>query len=471
MMFLCYNVLMIVSLKKFTMLVVSIAMFMDVMDANILNTAVPTISLAFHINPVDLKVALISYLLSFAIFIPTSGWVADRFGTKRIFISALAFYTLSSFFCGLSQSLTEIIVARLIQGIGGAFMISLGRLMIARAFPRNELVEAMNVVIMIVSLGVMLGPFIGGVIVEHWHWSWIFWINIPVGLILITVSSLFLKDTEEKLTKPFDFIGFVLFGGGLALLCFTLSEMSELNANFSVIFRELVIAIAMLFAYVIYALKKKENTLIRLSLFKIRTFRISVFGNLCARLGFGGMPFLLPLMQQISFGYSAQLAGLILVPIGIGIMISKPHAIKVLRKFGYKKYLIFNTIFVSILLACFYFIHKDTPIYVIAIATLVFGFFVSAQYTAMNSLAFADLPNNILSASTSITSTVQILGQTFGVAASAILLHLFSSNLVLEPAVFHHAFLGLSALTFISILIFLQLTREDGQAMLIKNSS
>ncbi|MDP1575114.1 MAG: MFS transporter [Coxiellaceae bacterium] len=461
---------MLISIKKITMIVVAITLFMDVMDSNILNTAAPVMAASFHVNPVDLKVAMISYLLSFAIFIPTSGWFSDKFGTKRIFIGALTLFTLSSFFCGFATTLPEIVFARFIQGIGGAFMISLGRLMIARVFQRNELVEAMNAVIMVVSIGVMIGPYIGGVIVDNWSWSWIFWVNLPVGIVLITLSALFLKDTAEKNSTPFDFIGFILFGGGLALLCFSLSEVSESNGNTKAALLKLLIAITTLLLYVIYALRKR-HPLIQLPLFKIRTFSISVFGNLLARLGFGGIPFLLPLMQQTSFGFSAQLSGLLLMPISFGIIFAKIITLKLLRKMGYRNYLIGNTLCVGIILYAFQLITRDSSLLFISIMTFVFGTFIAMQYTAMNSLAFSDITDEKLSASTSITSTVQILGQTLGVATGAIFLRLFSTNLSLTPAAFHKTFVGLSVLTFLSVIIFMQLKSDDGLAMIIKNKN
>ena len=459
-----------ISIKKITMLVVAITLFMDAMDSNVLNTAVPAMATSFHVSPVDLKVALISYLLSFAIFIPTSGWFCDRFGTKRIFIAALSIFTMFSFFCGFATTLPEIVLARFFQGIGGAFMISLGRLMIARVFPRNELVEAMNIVITIVSLGVMIGPYIGGVIVDHWDWSWIFWVNLPAGFILIILSTLFLKDTAERKATPFDFIGFVLFSGGLALLCFSLSEISESHPDINAILLKLIASITILCLYVIYALKKK-HPLIEFHLFKIRTFRISVFGNLFARLGFGGIPFLLPLMQQTSFGFSAQMSGLLLMPISFGIIFAKTIALRLLRKIGYRTYLLTNTIIVAIILFSFQFITATSSLFFIALMTFIFGTFIAMQYTAMNSLAFSDLTDEKLSASTSITSTVQILGQTLGVAIGAIFLRVFSVNLSLTQGVFHITFIGLSIITFISIIIFMPLKSEDGLSMLIKNKN
>jgi len=455
--------------QRLTLFVISIALFMDTLDSNVLNTAVPVMSHAFDVNPIDLKIALISYLLSIAIFIPTSGWTADKYGAKPIFIGALGFFTVSSFFCGYAHTLVELIIARFAQGIGGAFMISLGRLIIARTFQRHEFVRMMSFVIMIVSLGVMVGPYVGGVIVDYLSWHWIFWVNIPIGFFVMILAIYYLKDTTIKSPRPFDFIGFVLFGGGLSLLCFSLSEMSESHFNARIVFLQIVIAVLMVILYVIYA-RRHTHPLIQLHYFSIPTFRVSVLGNIFSRLGFGGIPFLFPLFQQVSLGFNPQLSGILLLPIALGIIVAKLTSLRVLRKLGYRNFLLMNTVLVSGALLLFQIINLQTPPYVIALLTFVYGIFISMQYTGMNSLALADIPKEKLSASTSITSTVQMLAQSFGVAAGAILLEIFGSGIqhALSVAVFHHVFFALSMITLASGFIFLTLTKESGQQMLMR---
>lgn len=457
--------------KKLTMFIVSIALFMDVIDSNVINTAVPAMAHTFHVSPIDIKIALISYLLSLATFIPMSGWAADKYGAKNIFIGALGLFTLASFFCGYANSLVFLVVARFIQGIGGGFMISLGRLIIARTFKRHELVEAMNTVIIVVSVAVMIGPYVGGFIVDHFSWPWIFWVNIPMGVMAFGIAKKYLPETGMKNPRPFDFLGFILFAGSLALLCFSLSEMGESHRHFETALMRLVIAIMLLIAYFFHA-KRKTHPVIQIKLLRIKTFRVSVLGNLCGRLGFGGIPFLLPLMQQVGLGFSAELSGLLLVPIAFGIVFSKLIAIKILRKLGYRKYLLVNTFLVGLSLWLFYCVTIKTPIYVIALLTFIFGIAISAQFTAMNSLALAEIKDEELSASTSITSTVQILAQSLGVAISAILLRIFLSYAgkwaTLTPAIFHHVFFILGIMTFLSAVIFLQLQSGDGKQMLMK---
>jgi EmrB/QacA subfamily drug resistance transporter len=460
--------------KRLILFTVSFALFMDVLDSNIINTSIPMMAQSLNVNPIDLKIALISYLLSLAVFIPISGWAADKYGTKRIFIAAFGVFTLSSFFCGYARTLTELVIARSIQGMGGAFMISLGRLIVARTFKRHELVTAMNTVIIVVAVAVMIGPFIGGFITQHWSWPWIFWVNLPIGILAMLLAFYSLKDTQPKKVRPLDFLGFILFGGSLALLCFSLSELSESNLDLNVILLWLVISVFMMIFYFIHS-KPRVHRIMKVELFRIRTFRISVLGNLCARLGFGGMPFLLPLLLQLGLNYSAQLSGLLLMPMAFGIVFSKLLSLTILRGVGYRRYLIINTLLVAIILWTFQIINMHTSIYAIAFLTFIFGIALSAQMTAMNSLAFADINEDDLSASTSITSTVQVLAQSLGVAVGAILLRFFLSlstqPLALSPAIFHQTFLAMGFLTIFSCIIFIHLQPNDGKQMLIKEST
>jgi EmrB/QacA subfamily drug resistance transporter len=458
-----------VSTKRLIMFTVALALFMDIMDSNIINTAIPAMAASFKVHPIDLKIALISYLLSLALFIPISGWSADNYGTKHIFIVALTVFTISSFACGYAHSLKTLVLARSVQGIGGAFMISLGRLIIAQTFERHQLVKAMNAVIMVVSLAVMLGPFIGGLITEHLSWPWIFWVNIPAGILALFIAFFSIPTVKAQNRRPFDWLGFILFGGSLAILCFALSLLSETQANPPLIMGLLLLVAVMLTLFVFHA-KHSAHPVIQIDLFHYRSFRTSVLGNLFCRIGFSGMPFLLPMLQQIALGFSPQLSGLLLVPVAFGIILSKLIAYRLLCYFGYRRFLLINTVLLGLSVMAFQIIDTHTSPLSIACLCFIFGLFSATQYTGMNSLAYAEIQENRFAALNSITSTTQILAQTLGVAVSAILLRFFSlfqpPTNHLSVILFHQSFAIMGIFTLLSAMIFLPLKADDGQQML-----
>ncbi|WP_454784974.1 DHA2 family efflux MFS transporter permease subunit [Legionella sp. WA2024007413] len=451
--------------KNIILFIISFAMFMEAVDTTIINTAIPVMAQSLNVNPIDLKFALISYLLSLAIFIPISGWIADKFGMKTVFIAAIVVFTLSSIWCGFTNNLGQLICARILQGLGGSLTIPIGRLIILRTCERHELIAKMSIVVMVASLGMMLGPLLGGIITYRFSWRWIFWVNIPFGVLAVILSSKLLPAMPPRSVPPLDKLGFILFGSGLAALTFGLSMISESNASVTEPLSALIIALLLLGGYTKHSYKRK-HPIVKVELLRTRTFCISVVGNILARLGFGGIPFLLPLLLQIGLGYSSRLSGLLLAPIAVGVFLVKPLSFAILRWFGYKNLLILNTILVSISLWSFFSINQHTSIYGIAFLTFMYGFFIALQYTGMNSLAYANITEKDMSAATSIMSTIQQLAQSFGVAVSAILLSIFtakySGERVLSVEIFHDTFLMLGALTFCSGIIFTFLKKEDG---------
>ncbi|MCW8445034.1 DHA2 family efflux MFS transporter permease subunit [Fluoribacter gormanii] len=451
--------------KNIILFIISFAMFMEAVDTTIINTAIPVMAKSLNVNPIDLKLALISYLLSLAIFIPISGWIADKFGMKSVFILAVSVFTLSSIWCGFTNNLGQLICARIIQGLGGSLTIPIGRLIILRTCERHELITKMSIVVMVASLGMMLGPLLGGIITYRFSWRWIFWVNIPFGVLAVILSSKLLPSMPPRPVPPLDKLGFILFGSGLATLTFGLSMVSESTASTLEILTALMIAFLLLGGYTKHSYKRK-HPIVKVELLRTRTFCISVVGNILARLGFGGVPFLLPLLLQIGLGYSPRLSGLLLAPIALGVFLVKPLSFSILRWFGYKNLLIVNTILVSISLWSFFSINQHSSVYGIAFLTFMYGFLIALQYTGMNSLAYANITENNMSAATSIMSTIQQLAQSFGVAISAILLSIFTSmysgDHALSVQIFHDTFLMLGVLTFFSGIIFTFLKKEDG---------
>jgi EmrB/QacA subfamily drug resistance transporter len=455
--------------KRFIPFIVSFAFFMEALDTTIINTAIPAMAKTLAVNPVDLKIALISYLLSLAVFIPISGWLADKVGAKRLLLCALSVFSIASLWCGFSHSLLELVAARSLQGLGGAMMLPVGRLILVRTFKKHELINTMSRVIIVGALGVMLGPVLGGVITHYFSWHWIFWVNIPVGLFTIGMVSLLLPHTPSRKMPPLDFIGFLLFGFSLAGFTFGLSIFSESGAHTTVATNIMLASIGLLLLYILHS-RRKAHPIVKVELFRLRTFRISVLGNLFSRLGFGGIPFLMPLLFQIALGYPPQISGLLIAPIALGILAMKPFTLRMMKLLGYKKLLMINTVLVGSMLCSLTLITSATPLFVIIGFTFVYGFLTATQYSGMNSLAYIELPEEHLSAATSIMSTLQQISQSFGVAVGALLLRYFSAQaengFTLTAAVFHHTFFALGIITLLSVVIFTRLRPHDGDQMI-----
>lgn len=455
--------------KNIILLTVSLAMFMEAVDTTILNTAIPVMAKSLQVNPINLKLALISYLLSLAIFIPISGWIADKFGIKKVFISAITLFTISSILCGYTNNLTELILARIAQGLGGSLTMPVGRLIILRTSERHELISKMSIVVMIAAVGMMLGPLLGGVITNYFSWRWIFWVNVPVGILALVFAYTLLPDFPPRDIHPLDKIGFVLFGSGLATLTLSLSTFSESDIPLIIPLCMFALATVLLIAYFGYSVNR-PYPIVKLELLSTRTFKVSVIGNILARIGFGGVPFILPLLLQIGLGYSPQLSGCLLAPTALGVLLVKPLSLTVLRLLGYRNLLILNTLLVGISLCSFMYIDQSTSVYTIGLLTFIYGFLISLQYTGMNSLAYANISSENVSAATSIMSTIQQLAQSFGVAAAAIIISALaaqtSAKHVLTIQLFHQTFFTMGVLTLFSVFIFMLLKKEDGQELI-----
>lgn len=451
--------------KNIILVIVAFALFMESVDTTILNTAIPVMAASFNVNAINLKLALISYLMSLAIFIPISGWMADKFGMKKVFIVAIAIFTLSSLVCGFTQTLPQLVFARIAQGLGGSLTLPVGRLIILRTCERHELLSKMSIVVMVAAVGMMLGPLLGGLITDHYSWRWIFWVNIPIGCMTFILGIFLLPPMPAVSVPQLDKAGFILFGSGLATFTLGLSTLSESHVP-TILPVSLILVALLLLAFYIKHSRNRQHPIVKVALLQIRTFRIAVLGNLFARIGFGGVPFLVPLLLQIGLGFSAKLSGMLLAPVALGVFLVKPLSIYILRFFGYKKLLIINTFLVSLALLALSTINAGSSIYAIGFLTFVFGFLMALQYTGMNSLAYANISHVDMGSATSIMSTIQQLAQSFGVAVAALVLQIFSPQHVLSVKIFHHTFITIGIMTFFSLLIFTQLQAEDGNELI-----
>jgi EmrB/QacA subfamily drug resistance transporter len=448
---------------------VAVALFMESLDATILNTAVPTIADALKVAPLSMKAALTSYMLSLAVLIPLSGWVADRFGTRWVFLTAIGIFTLGSLACGLSTNMPMLIAARILQGCGGALMVPVGRITMVRTFPKGELIRATAFVAIPALIGPLVGPLAGGIIVAYSHWRTIFFVNLPIGVLGMILAYRHMPDYRAPERTPLDLIGLALFGSGVALVSYVLEVFGEhtLGARQEVILMS--VGAVLLAAYAIRC-PHVRFPLLRLSLFRVRTFRVAVVGSFVTRLGIGGMPFLLPLLYQIGLGHTPVHSGLLIMPQPLAAMGLRAFSPRILRALGYRRVLILNTVLLGCVIMLFATVAPGTPVWVIVLQATAFGFLSSLQFTSMNTLAYADLSEAQTSMGASIASTFQQMSMSFGVAVASLATVLFLGG-QRDPATpamitgIHHSFVALGGLTVLSSLMFVWLRAGDGSSM------
>ena len=460
-----------VASKRLLPWLVAVAFFMESLDTTILNTAVPAISAALHVGPLSMKAVLASYTLSLAVFIPISGWVADKFGTRRVFATAIGLFTLGSLLCGLSTNIHILVACRILQGMGGSMMVPVGRLTLVRTFGKADLLRAMSFVSIPALVAPMLGPIAGGLIVDYLHWRVIFFLNIPIGHIGLIMVYLHLPDYRED-THPLDTVGLILFGSGIALLSYVLEVFGEHTLSRYEISGLTILSLSLLAGYWLHA-KQLAYPLLQLSLFKIRTFRAAVSGSFFTRIGIGGVPFLLPLLYQVGLGFTPVQSGLLIMPQAIAAMSMKAIMPRLLATIGYRWVLISNTLVLGLLLLLFATIGIHTPIWVIVLLAFFYGAFTSLQYTSMNTLVYADTNDQQSSSASSIASTMQQMSISFGVATAGLATTFFiPTGHVSGPTAstemihgIHKALFALGIVTMVSTIVFRSLKSGDGDAV------
>lgn len=449
--------------KKILPIILATSIFMQMLDSTILNTSITAIAKDLQESPLEMQNAIISYVLTLALFMPVSGFLSDKFGTRKIFIFSLILFSLGSLFCALSQNLMHLVFARVIQGIGGSLMTPVGKLALIRTFPKNELLQAMNFAIIPALIGPVLGPLIGGYMVDYLSWHWIFLINIPFGIIGIVLSLKYMPDYKSPIID-FDLKGFLIFAAASLLLSISL-ELFGNTVRLSPVLIVLMSGFLMLYWYYRHAVKD-NNPIFPLNLFQVRTFRVGIVGNLATRLGFSSIPLLLPMMIQIAYGQSAVTSGWIVAPMALTAMFGKSAVIKILNTFGYRKTLMVNTFIIGVLICALAIPSIHTSIYWYIPIIAVLGFFNSIQFTSMNSISIADLRVYHTSSGNSLVSVNQQLAIGFGIAFGLLVLKIFQGDVKLIHNEIHNAFrytfLVVGSLTILSGLVFRRLHFKDG---------
>lgn len=458
-----------IAVKRYLPWVVATALFMEQLDSTIVNTAIPSMAASLGVTPLSLKAVVTSYILSLAVGIPVSGWMADRYGTRRVFMAAVAIFTFSSVLCGLALNAPMLVAARILQGLGAAMMTPVGRLAIVRTFPKGELMSAMNFVIIPALIGPLLGPTVGGLIVHWLSWREIFFVNLPVGLAALWLIHRHMPDYRGDAPRPLDVTGLALFGSGAALLSWLLEVFGEHRLDATAASVLFVLAVALLAAYGWHA-REAAHPLLRLDLFRVRTFRVAVVGGFITRLGIGGLPFLLPLLYQLGLGLPAWQSGLLMMPTAAAAMGMKLIAPRLLRRFGFRAILIVNTAMIGLTIGLFAMISPGIWPGWIVLLGLSQGFFNSLQFTSMNSMAYADVEPADSSMASTIASSLQQLSMSFGLACGSLVTGWYLGDLPQSDrdavvSALHHAFVTLGVLTLLSSLSFWTLRPDDGQSV------
>ncbi len=450
------------SLKPLLWLVAS-SFFMQTLDGTIVNTALPAMAASLGERALRMQSVIIGYSLTMAMLIPASGWLADRFGTRRVFLSAIVVFTLGSVLCALSHTLPQLTLARVLQGAGGALLLPVGRLVLLQTFPREQLLPAMSFVAIPGLVGPLIGPTLGGWLVQVASWHWIFLINVPIGIAggIATLTHMPARRASEL--APFDFAGYGLLAAGMVGISIALDGMSDLALHHATVLLLLVFGLVILAGYWLRA-AQQPHPLFPPSIFRVPAFSIGLLGNLFARLGNGAMPYLLPLLLQVSLGYEPFHAGLMMLPTSVAAMGSKRMAIPLINRFGYRQVLVANTLLVGLGIAAFALVSASQPLWIILLQLAAFGMVNSLQFTAMNTLTLKDLDSPMASSGNSLLSMMQMLAMSLAVAAAGGLLAAFTDTFGhggRNLAVFHATFLCMGLMTAASAWIFWQLPDDD----------
>lgn len=440
---------------------VSIGFFMQGLDTTIINTALPAIAQSLNEDPLNMHSVVVAYVLSVAACIPLSGWLADRFGVRNTFFSAIIIFTLASLGCAFSNSLNQLLFFRVIQGIGGALLLPIGRLAMLKIIPRTQFLAAMSLMSLAGLIGPLIGPTLGGWLVEYMTWEWIFLINLPIGILGVLVTFKAMPNVTEPNVARFDFWGFILLVIAMVGLCLGIENFASPHLSLWWSIGLIITGIVAVLWYAFHA-HTHHNALFQSKLFRNRIYAIGIVGNFFARLGGNAMPFMIPLMLQVAFGFEPFMTGLLMIPTVLGSLASKPIIRHIIQRFGYRNVLLVNTLLVGACIASFALTTADTPTWIRALHFFAFGVLNSLQFVSMNTLTLKDLPQQDASSGNSFLSMIMMLSMSIGVALAGTLINVFTAYVGAEniTTAFHITLIILGCINLITAIIFWQIPKE-----------
>lgn len=457
--------------SRFLPLLLALAIFMQMLDSTILNTALPTMAHDLKQSPLQMQAAVIAYSLTLALVMPLSGWLSDRYGTKRVFMAAMAVFVIGSLLCAAAGSLHMLVFARIIQGMGGAMLAPTPRMIVMQAYDKSRLINVMNYVVMPALIGPIVGPIVGGYLVEYMTWHWIFLINLPFGILAIWVAHHIMPNFQSNKEKPFDLLGFLLFGGGALGLSFAVEIAQHAQAALFVSLTAIFSLVAW-FAYWRHA-QHHPAPLYSLQLLSVRTFRLGLIGNLLCRLGMSSLPFLLPLFVQLGFGRSPIEAGWVLAPLALASIAIKPLIKPTITRLGYRRTLMINTCLIGLLTFALTLPASNAPLWHLLPTLLALGACNSIQFTSMNTLTLADLQPEQAGSGSSLMTVNQQLAISFGTAIGAAWLQYFAQQHDAGSlhSAFRYTFWAIGSMTILSAITFARLNRTDGDNLIHKEKT
>lgn len=451
-------------------LLVAGAFFMEFLDGTVIATALPDMAKSFGVQAVDLNIGISAYLITLAVLIPASGWIADRFGARKVFAVALAIFTLASVFCGLSTTVDQFVAMRVLQGMGGALMVPVGRLAVLRTTPKHQLITAIATLTWPALVAPIIGPPLGGFITSYADWRWIFFINVPLGIVAIILALRIIPDLHDDERRPFDTPGFIATTIAMVSLVYAMESMGAKHSQGLLTLGLLVVG-AVTLIYALRHFQRAQWPMIRLDAMQVPTFRVTMYGGSLFRASISAVPFLLPLMFQVGFGMDAFHSGLLVLAVFVGNLTIKPATTPLIRRLGFRKLLLINgALNVLSLLACA-FISPQTPVWLIMLILYLGGVFRSIQFTAVSTLAFADVPSAQMSYANTLFSTATQLAVGLGITLGAIGIRIGEKmgdlmGMASVPGIsFRLAFVAIALICLVGMVDTLRLTKDAGSAV------